>query len=157
MFETTIQQDYSYLAAGRTWRVAELELTLAPDGTLGISMAEIRRIHRAIANQLCGAEDDLDSTELEFLCDIAGTTFTAAAEQLGVHKSTITKWRQAGRVPRLPSLALKHWFWFRLFGGEMTEWAVPLRFLSDEQAFLALARQEAISQQVVEAIELQAA
>lgn len=157
MFETTTERDYSYLAAGRRWLVPELELTRAPDGTVGISRAEIRRIHRAVGNELCGMPENLNSAELEFLCDATGSSYTALAEHLGVHRSTVTKWRHADAVPRLASLAAKRWFWFKLFGGDLPNWRVPLKAMADEQAFLQLARERAISQQVVEPIQSEAA
>ncbi len=157
MFETTTQHDYSYSAAGRSWLVPELELTRAPDGTTGISRGEIQRINRAVGNELCGMDGNLNAAELEFLCDVTQSTFKELAEHLGVHKSTVTKWRHADGVPRLASLAAKRWFWFKLFGGELTNWRVPLPAMADEQAFLALARQQAISEHVVEPIAVEAA
>ncbi len=157
MLTTRIEVNYSFFSAGRFWCVEELTLTVLPDGTTGISQAESSRIHRAIANQVCGAPADLSWHEFEFLCELNGTLYSEVAEQLSLHKSTVSRWRQAGAVPHLASLALKRWFWVKLFGEQLKGWRVPVAHLGDEAGFLARARQQAIDQHVVEAVAPQAA
>ena len=68
--KTKIKKNYPYYAAGRTWPVPELRLVSLPDGTSAISEEEIYRIHRAIANEICGNNASLSMEELEFLCDV---------------------------------------------------------------------------------------
>lgn len=87
--------------AGRTWAVRELRLVRMPDKTVVILEEEIDRIHRAIANEICGSPDTLSIDELEFLCDVTDTSFAEVADYLGIHKSTVTRWRKAGEVPKV--------------------------------------------------------
>jgi len=150
--ETKTELNYPFQAAGRVWQVPELALTRLPDGTLAISQEEILRVHRAIANELCGGSRDLTGVELEFFCDVTDHLFAEVASYLGVHKSTVTKWRRGGRLPHLASLALKKWFWFGLFGDALHEWNVPLGRLEDDAEFLALARAQAIARELVEPV-----
>lgn len=50
----TIQEsDHPTFAAGRIWMIPTVLLTELTDGTVGISMAELQRIHTAIANAIC--------------------------------------------------------------------------------------------------------
>ena len=77
--KTILKRNYPYQAAGRTWAVPELHLALMPDGTAAILEEEIDRIHRAIANEICGSPENLTMDELEFLCDITLTSFFGAA------------------------------------------------------------------------------
>lgn len=155
--KTTTERDYLFQAAGRFWVIPELTLTELPDGSLGLAQQEADRVHRAIANEVCGKPVDLNALELEFLCDVTGVLYTEVADLLAVHKSTVTKWRQAGAVPHLASLALKKTFWFRLFGAQLEAWQVPVGRLEDEEAFLALARREAIEQELVGPVVVKAA
>jgi len=149
----TIKKNYPYQAAGRLWSVPQLRLTTLPDGTVALLEEEIERLHRAIANEICGSTEALTVAELEFLCDLTLTSWAQVAEFLGVHRSTLSKWRQTGVVPRaVISLALKKWFWFKLFGQELGGWTVKLSCLSSEGAFLAYARQEAIDRAMAEPI-----
>ena len=141
-------------AAGRLWSVPQLHLTTLPDGTVAILEEEIEHIHRGIANEICGSIEALTVGELEFLCDLTLTPWSAAAEFLGVHRSTLSKWRRTEVVPRsVISLALKKWFWFKLFGKELGSRTVKLSCLSSEGAFLSYARQEAIERALAEPIE----
>jgi hypothetical protein len=152
--KTTIEKNYPYQAAGRLWAVPQLRLTILPDGTVALLEEEVERIHRAIANEICGNTEALTVAELEFLCDLTLTSWAQVAEFLGVHRSTLSKWRQTGVVPRaVISLALKKWFWFKLFGEELGSRTVKLSCLSSEGAFLSYARQEAIERAVAEPIE----
>ena len=152
--KTPTKKNYPYQAAGRTWAVRELRLVTMPDKTVVILEEEIDRIHRAIANEICGSPSELTFDQLEFLCDVSETLFYEVAEQLGVHKSTLSKWRKTGMVPNTPtSFFLKKWFWFKLFGQEVGDRSVPLGHMADEGAFLSFARQEAIDKHLAEQIE----
>ncbi len=147
------EKDYKYRAAGRTWLVPELHLEKMPDGTLTISQDEIDRIHRAIANQICGSPEALTFEELEFLSDVSATPFYEVAKQIGMHKSTLSKWRKSGAVPNsITSIFLKRWFWFRLFGQGLGNKTVKLKDLGDEAAFLTLAKSHAIGQKLTESV-----
>ena len=149
-----IKKNYPYQAAGRVWAVPELRLVTMPDGTIAILEEEIDRIHRAIANEICGSSDNLSMEELEFLCDITRTSFTDVADYLGVHRSTLTKWRKTGEVPRtIISLVLKKWFWFKLFGHDLGSRSVKIEQLKDEGVFLSFAKSQAIERHLAEPIE----
>lgn len=152
--KTLTKKNYPYQTAGRTWAVRELHLVMMPDKTVAILEEELARIHRAIANEICGSPEMLSMAELEFLCDVADTSLTEVAEYLGIHRSTVTRWRKAGEVPKsVMSVALKKWFWFKLFGQEVGDRSVPLGHIVDEEAFLSFARQEAIDKHLAEQIE----
>lgn len=151
--EHVIEKDYRYHEAGRVWVVKELRLTKLPDGTLGLSQAEIDRVHRAIANEVCGDEHPLTGEEFEFLCAAAGVTFSEAASVVHVDRSTLTKWRDSGRpMPVLRSLFLKRWFWFTLFGDGVAEQQVPLHALQNDVEFLRMAHDTAIRENLTEPI-----
>lgn len=152
--KTLNKKNYPYQAAGRTWRVPELHLARIPDGAVVILEEEIRRIHRAIANEICGTPDSLSRDELEFLCDITGTSSSEIADYLGIHRSTLTKWRKTGEIPKnVMSLVLKKWFWFKLFGKELGDRTVRIRHLQDEESFLSYAKTQAIERNLAEPIE----
>lgn len=143
--ETISQQNYPYQAAGRLWLMPELCLTRMSDGTLAIMQDEIDRIHRAIANEICGSPDPLTNDELEFLCDVTLTSFAEVAESLCVHKSTLTKWRKSREhLPAWTSLLLKKRFWFRIFGDRLRNQTVRFEQVEDDEDFLAFARNQAI-------------
>ncbi|MBI2876770.1 MAG: hypothetical protein HYY20_07805 [Candidatus Tectomicrobia bacterium] len=147
--ETISQRNYSYQAAGRFWLVPELYLTRMPDGTLAIMQDEIDRIHRAIANEICGSPDSLTSDELEFLCDVTLTSFTEVAESLDVHKSTLTKWRKSlAHLLPWTSLLLKKRFWFKIFGDQLRNQIVRFEQVEDDATFLAFARNQAIEEEL---------
>lgn len=145
--------DYDYHAAGRVWRLPSLTLTVLPDGERAISQVEIDRIHTAIANELCGAPGSMTFEELEFLCDVTMTPFNQVAELLGLHKSTLSRWRQAGAVPReVYSNFLRKHFWFKLFGDHLRGNRIRLDTVVDDEAFLRYAHDEAIREQLAEPI-----
>lgn len=142
-----IEKNYKYRAAGRTWLVPKLHLKKMPDGTVAISQDEIDRIHKAIANQICGSSEVLSFVELEFLCDVSETSFYEVAKHIGMHKSTPSKWRKIGTVPNhITSIFLKRWFWFKLFGQVLSDETIKLKDLRDEIEFLTLAKSHAIGQ-----------
>jgi hypothetical protein len=91
--------------------------------------------------------------ELEFLCDVTMTPFNQVADLLGLHKSTLSRWRQAGSVPReVYSNFLRKHFWFKLFGDHLRSRRIQLATVADDQAFLRFAHDEAIREHLVEPI-----
>lgn len=147
------ERDYKFQAAGRTWVVPTLRLTKMPDGTVAITEDEIDRIHRDIANEICGSPESLSKDELEFLCDVSGTLFSEVADYLGVHKSTLTKWRRTEVPKNALNLLLKRWFWFKLFGEDLADNTIRIEQLQNERKFLAYARREAIGKKLVKPIK----
>ena len=147
------ERNYKYQAAGRTWVVPKLHLEEMPDGKVAVLEEEIDRIHRAIANEICGSPENLSKEELEFLCDVAETPFSQVAGYLGVHRSTLTKWRRSELPKNALNLLLKRWFWFKLFGSFVGNNTVRYRELEDETTFLAHARNEAIGKKLAESIK----
>lgn len=153
VLETKTKKNYPYQAAGRTWTVPELRLSSLPDGSAAISDEEIQRIHRAIANEICGDQATLTMPELEFLCDVTETTFSDVASALKIHRSTVTRWRKAGEVPKsVMSLVLKKWFWNLLFGKSLENEAVPLDCAVDETKFLSFVKQETIDRHLADPV-----
>ena len=151
--KTKVKKNYPYQAAGRTWTVPELRLSSLPDGSAAISEEEIQRIHRAIANEICGGDASLTMAELEFLCDVTETTFADVAKVLKIHRSTVTRWRKTGEVPKtVMSLVLKKRFWSLLFGQSLKSEAVPLECAVDETKFLSFLRQETIDKQLADPV-----
>ncbi|MDA0746933.1 MAG: hypothetical protein O2954_10465 [bacterium] len=152
--KTLTKKNYPYQAAGKVWTVPELHLERLPDGTVVILEEEILRIHRAIANELCGTPNNLSGEEMEFLCDVTGTSFSDIADYLGIHRSTLTKWRKAGETPKnVMSLVLKKWFWLRLFGAKLGNRTVQIKHLQDEEHFLLFAKARAIESNLTEPIQ----
>lgn len=153
-----IQKNYLVYAAGHQWVVDKVAITELPDGESALSQAELERVHRAIANAICGSPAVLDFDELEFLCDITMTTFTQVANYLDLNKSTITTWRRKGNVPsRITSNALKRWFWFRLFGDELGGESLPINRFRDDEAFLESASRHAVSRKATIHVQLKQA
>lgn len=149
-----IEHNYKYRVAGLTWLIPELSLDQLPDGTMAISAEEIDRIHLAIANEICGSSSELTFDQLEFLCDVSETPFYEVAEHLGMHKSTLSKWRKTGAVPNTPtSFFLKKWFWFKLFGERLGNRTVKWKDLGDEERLLSLAKSHAINQRLTEPVK----
>lgn len=149
-----IDKKYPYRAAGQIWVIPEFRLSELPDGTLVVLEEEIDRIHYAIANEICGDENGLSKDELEFLCDMTQTSFSEIADYLGVHPSTLTKWRTAGKIPKnIMGLALKKWFWFKLFGRKLGRRKISISQFRDEVSFLSFAKAEAIQRNLAERVE----
>lgn len=149
MSKTVDKVDQPLHAAGRLWTVPRMTLTVLPDGTLALSQAEIDRIHRAIANTICGTSRCLSADELELLCDVTETSYSDVARYLELDRSAISRWRsRAGSVPRAHSLLLKKWFWFKLFGAQLGDEDVPLHLATDEGSLLDFAMHEAIDKKL---------
>ena len=145
--------DYQYEAAGRVWCVPSVKLMVFPDGTKGISLAEFNRIHRAIVNEICGAEELLSIEELDFLCDVTVTTYTEIALELNLHRSALTRWRKSGSIPhRLYSSSLKRFFWFKAFGGDLvlSDTSLSLSALKNDGTVLKFMHDQAIAQHFAE-------
>lgn len=144
--ETFIETDCPFHAAGRRWTIPEVRYTRLPDGSTGVDGEELDRIHRAVANEVCGEADTLSSTELDFLSDLTGATLADLAAFLHVDKSTVSRWRSGSRgVPHSAGWLLKRWFWYQLFGEGLTATRVALRRFERDVAFLSFIREQAIS------------
>ncbi|MBU0608697.1 MAG: hypothetical protein KKI08_12485 [Armatimonadetes bacterium] len=138
-------RNHEYLAAGHRWLIPEYHLIVFDDGEEGVSQVEIERVHRAIANEICGAPEPLTFDELEFLADTAGMNLADVARVLDVHRSTITKWRGSGSVSRgVFSTALKRHFWFELFGEALRGQQIPMEVVGSEPALLSYIHDQAI-------------
>lgn len=136
--------DYLYRAAGSSWVVPELRLTVFEDGNEGISQAEIERVHRAIANEICGDAGRMTFEELEFLCDVSDASLSDVARALEVHRSTVTRWRAANSVPPgMSSMAAKRFFWFRIFGDSVRGRSIPLEMAGSDRRFLQFVHDQA--------------
>lgn len=150
---TFIETQCQYHAAARLWVIPQIEYTQLPDGTSGISAAEINKLNRAIANHICGEAEALTSQELDFLCDVADSTITEVAAVLRMDKSAISRWRSGDRgIPHSASWILKRWFWYRLFGRESKGDKVALHRLETDISFLSFARERAVKSQLTYAV-----
>jgi hypothetical protein len=137
--ETTEEVGHVVWAGGRRWVIPSVALTRMPDGTFGLSLAELGRVHKAVANAICSTASPLTPDELELLCAITDTTFTEVADRAHLDKSSVTKWRRRGNpLPWVLSLHLKKWFWFKLFGDALGGGTIPLRELSSDGELLRL-------------------
>lgn len=135
--KTKLLKDYKYPAAGHLWLVPEIRVTIFDDGEEAIAIPEFERIHRAVANEICGAPEPLTFEELEFLCDITDTSLAEAARIVGVHRSTVTKWRDAEAVSRgIYSAALKRFFWFKIFGEDVRWESIPIDAVASDPVLL---------------------
>ena len=153
MNKTVDKRNQPFHAAGRLWTIPRMTLSVLPDGTLALSQAAIDRIHRAIANAVCGNARPLSAAELELLCDVTEATFSDVANHLELAKSAVSRWRSRGRrVPRAHSLLLKKWFWFKLFGTQLGDEDVPLRLAADEASLLDHAMHEAIDKKLTDRV-----
>lgn len=156
--KTVSMPNYRFEAAGRAWNVPVLHLVVLPDGSQAISEMEIRRVHAAIANEICGSETPLTIEELDFLCDVTETPLSEVARLLDLHKSTLSKWRSTQHISKaIYSDRLKKLFWFKLFGEQLRGERVPLHQFEDEQQFLRFAHERAIRQKLADPVELLAA
>lgn len=147
------KQNQPFHAAGRLWTIPSMTLTVFPDATLALSQAEIDRIHRAIANAICGHSRALTSQELEFLCDTTDSSFAEVARHLNLDRSAVSRWKsRGGFIPHAHSLLLKKWLWFKLFGGELGDETVPLHLAADETLLLDYATHEAIDRRLTQSV-----
>lgn len=153
-----IERNYTFLAAGRAWVVPALRLRRLPDGTVVLPQEEGDRIHRAIANEICGSPEPLTADELEFLCDVAARNYAQVATAVGVHRSALTRWRTSSSpVRQLTSLALKKWFWFQLFGEALATEVVPLASVADDAKLLRTVHDQAIATEAVSQVRVREA
>ena len=139
------EHDHPFLAASQLWVVPSITLTRMPDGKVSISVSEVRRIHRAVANAICAQADSPSPDELEFLCDITDTTLSDLSESLGVAKSTVSRWRSGSRSipPPVRGLLLRT-FWLSLFESDISDWQWPSAWLQSDSTFLAMATRKAV-------------
>jgi hypothetical protein len=66
-------KNYPFMAAGRIWTIPAVTLSIHPDGSTGLSLAEIQRIQKAIANEICASTSPTTAEEMEFLRETPGT------------------------------------------------------------------------------------
>ena len=136
------ESNYPFQAAGRVWVVPELRLQSLPDGSTGVSMQEFGRIHRAIANQICGSPGPLSAAEFEFLCDLVDVPYAQIAAMVGLDRSALTKWMGAGKPMRVDrSNLLKQWFMLRIFEHAVGRSRLPLSQLAEQGPLLERLRE----------------
>ncbi|MCA2960174.1 MAG: hypothetical protein IOD12_07970 [Silvanigrellales bacterium] len=153
--EITTKENYPYRAAGRIWNIPQIHFVTGPDGTLGISGLELERVHKAIANEICGNGEPLTGEEIEFLCGISGLSFSEVASQCGFNRANITYWRKKGAVNDRDSALLKRFFWVQLFSNQIsTIHSVNVRMLLSEKEMLSALRDEAIREDVTFEVKL---
>jgi len=151
--KTKTETDYPYAAAGRVWIVPEYKLAQLPDGSLVVLKAELDRVHRAIANEICGSSERLTVDELDFLCDVTATTYSELAQVLELNKSTLSRWKRPGSVPSTStSHGIKRWFWMKLFGLELAAVQIPIAVLENDAGVLAYLHQQAIAEGAAESV-----
>lgn len=153
--EVVVQKDYPYRIAGRVWSIPTIHFTKSPDGTLGLSTREIERIHKAIANEICGEAVPLTGEEVEFLAGASGLSFSEVAEKCGFNRANISYWRKRGAVNEKDSFRLKRFFWVQLFADDIRFLsALNVRFLSDERSLLSELRARAIDEKAAFEVKL---
>ena len=140
-------ENYPYVTAGRTWIIPKVVLQEDPAGMKVLPGAEIERMQRSVANEICGHPAPLAPEELEFLCDTTCTPYVEVARFLDVSKGTVAFWKKPGKiVPLNESLRLKRWFWhkiFKSFAGRK-EPGVPMDVFSDDRLLLPVLREIAL-------------
>jgi hypothetical protein len=67
--KTKRHKNYPFMAAGRIWTIPEVTLSIHPDGSAGLSLAEIQRIQEVIANEIRSSTSPITADEMEFLRD----------------------------------------------------------------------------------------
>ena len=115
-FQTEMKRHHAMHFAGKVWVFQKVLFTQDEEGYLGVSMAELIRLHRAVANAICANDNPLTSEELDFLCKLTSTTNKNIAEILKCTPTNVSKWRKRQRVPDLESIVLKEVFWETIFG-----------------------------------------
>jgi hypothetical protein len=118
--ETFIQKKYDWHAAGRIWTFDKVTFTRAPDGSVGLSFAEIDRMNKLITNEICKSLAALTASEFEFFCDITATSFVTVAKMLHISKATVSLWaKKKSTLPFAESVLLKEYFWSTVFSVEL--------------------------------------
>ena len=145
--KTVTKTDHPIHIAGRLWTIPTFEMVERPDGSggvvNGVSRTELTRVHRGIANVICGDPAPLSPDELEFFCDVTETPYMDVAKHLGIAKSTVSKWwtRRDTTLSLLYSRHLKKWFWFKLFGDQFGHFSVLVRMaINDDELLSHLAK-----------------
>ena len=152
--KTKTERNYPYAVAGRVWILPTYELTVLRDGSLVVLQRELDRVHRAIGNEICGSPENLTVDELDFLCDITGTTYTELATVLDMNRSSLSRWKKPGVVPsRASSNLIKRWFWMKLFGADLSEAEVPLALLDRDAQLLEYLHHRALEDGIAEPVE----
>lgn len=102
---------------GRVWIFPEVTYVKDPEGELGISLAELKKLQLAIANAVCGEDSRLSCDEFDFLMDLSESSVKEISLLLKCHSSNVGRWRNKDNLPPLESVVLKEFFWVKLFGG----------------------------------------
>jgi len=147
--ETIVKVNYPYRAGGRIWNIPAMVFVKGPDGILGISSLELERIHKAIANEICGSVTNLTREELEFLSGVCGISYSEVASSCGFNRANISFWRKQGYVNAKDSFLLKKFFWINIFSSNIAKLGpIDTITLLDERSLLQLMRRVAIEDKV---------
>ena len=118
--ETIKYENHPIPMVGRVWVFPEVRYIKDSEGEFGILGTELERLQQGVANAICGEIGSLNKVELEFLCELTGTSAKDIAELVQCNISSIVKWRQKDQVPALESMILKEYFWIKLFGEKVS-------------------------------------
>lgn len=117
LLETKI--NYELPIAGRLWVFPKVDLFQDPEGRVCISAESLEKMHRAVANIICGEPREFSSDEFEFLVAITLSKYATLSEIVCCEPSAISNWKKRGRFPKLESMVLKKHFWMQIFGNEL--------------------------------------
>ena len=116
MNDTLIKTNHILHIAGKVWVFEKVEFVKDIEGDLSITGKELLRLQKSVGNAICGSSSVLTKDELDFLCECTGTTGKEISTVLFCDSSSVTKWRNQGKVPMLESIILKEYFWVKIFG-----------------------------------------
>ena len=150
--ETITYTNHPIPMIGRVWVFPSVIYTKDAEGDLGISFKELKKLQLAVANAICGENNNLTSEEFDFLISITNSTPTEISSWLGCHVTSVGKWRSKDAVPYLESLALKEIFWMKLFSNKAT---FPMTYFGRER-LLAMAK-TAVDLKLVDPVSKKAA
>lgn len=117
--QNEIRKHHAMHFAGKVWVFQKVVFSQDEEGELGISFAELTRLHRAVANAVCANDSSLTREELDFLCEMTSTTNREIADLLKCTPTNVSKWRKRQHVPDLESIVLKEIFWEKIFGRDV--------------------------------------
>ena len=113
-------ENYLYQAAGKTWNIPNVQIEINELGSEVIPGRETTRMTRFVAKEICSTYTEINGDELNFLCNITGTTYTEVASKIGVTKGIVSKWvaKKDSSISLANSILIKKYFFLKIFGND---------------------------------------